>query len=157
MDNSENKSDLLLSESNRQIQLVMNNQEEDTIDLGNVFHNIKLKKRIFAWVLVLCLVMGVCAPLLLYQFTKSPLTVSSVVTLRYEVKGKQVEDLTAPDGTALNVNQISSSYVLQTALDGMNLPVDVNVGSVRSNIRIQTIMSEESRRTQEALAGLAEV
>ena len=52
---------------NKQIQLVVNHtgEEEDSIDLGNVFHNMKLKKRLFAWVLVLCLTVGVCAPLLL--------------------------------------------------------------------------------------------
>ena len=84
MDNNENRKGILPTDPNRQIQLVVNNnQEEDsTIDLGNVFHNMKLKKRIFAWVLVLCLTIGLCAPLLLYQFSKPELTVSSVVTLR---------------------------------------------------------------------------
>ncbi len=135
MDNNENRTDRLLTSNDRQIQLVVNNdQEENSIDLGNVFHNMKLRKRLFAWVLVLCMVVGVCAPLLLYQFTKAPLTVSSVVTLRYEapkeeyreglkdgtywlqdVEFEQVNDLTAPDGTDLDLNQITSSYVLQTA------------------------------------------
>lgn len=157
MDNNENRTDLLPTGNDRQIQLVVNNsQDEGGIDLGNVLYNMRLKTRIFAWVLVLCLVVGICAPMLLYQFSKSPLTVSSVVTLRYEVKGEPVTTLTAPDGTALDVNQITSSYVLQTALESMNLPADVNVGSVRSNIRIQTVLTDESRRTKEALAGLAE-
>ena len=40
MDNNENKTVLLPPEPNRQIQLVVNHTgEEDTIDLGNVFHN----------------------------------------------------------------------------------------------------------------------
>ena len=105
----------------QQIQLVLNSpdSEETTIDLGNVFHNMKLKSRIFAWVLVLCLLVGICAPLLMYQFTKQPLTVSSLVTLRYETpvrvqqrnargqtvwvvpenpEYEEVSDLTAPDG-----------------------------------------------------------
>ncbi len=68
MDNNENRTDMLSTGNNRQIQLVVNSSEDEgTIDLGNVFHNMKLKKRIFAWVLVLCLVAGVCAPLLLRQ------------------------------------------------------------------------------------------
>ena len=53
MDNNENKMDMPSSGNDRQIQLVVNNQEEGIINLGNVFHNMKLKKRIFAWVLVL--------------------------------------------------------------------------------------------------------
>lgn len=172
----ENKENMLPVEKERQIQLVVNsNQEEGTIDLGNVFHNMKLKKRIFAWVLVLCLFVGVCAPLLLYQFTKAPLTVSSVVTLRYEAPVKKdardiragkitlaeaelepVADLTAPDGTELDLNQITSSYVLQTVLDGMTLSNPITASVLRNNIGIRTVLTEDSQRTREALAGLAE-
>ena len=87
MENNEYRTDILPEGQNKQIQLVLNNTgEEDSIDLGNVFRNMKQKKRLFAWVLVLCLAVGICAPLLLYQFTKPELTVSSVVTLRYEVQ-----------------------------------------------------------------------
>ena len=176
MDSNENRTDVLPAGNDRQIQLVVNrNEGGDTVDLGNVFHNMKLKKRIFAWVLVLCLVLGVCAPLLLYQFTKSPLKVSSIVILRYEAPVKEdaeeiregkktlaeaefapVSDLSAPDGTELDLNQITSSYVLQTALDGMALSKPVTASMLRNNIGIQTILTDESQRTKEALAGLAE-
>ena len=172
----ENNENMLPVEKERQIQLVVNsNQDDGTIDLGNVFRNMKLKKRIFAWVLVLCLVVGVCAPLLMYQFTKAPLTVSSVVTLRYEApvekdarairEGKKtlkeaefepVTDLTAPDGTELNLNQITSSYVLQTALDSMTLSRPITADVLRNNIGIRTVLTEESQRVREALAGLAD-
>ena len=172
----ENNENMLPVEKDRQIQLVVNSsQEEGTIDLGNVFHNMKLKKRIFAWVLVLCLVVGVCAPLLLYQFTKAPLTVSSVVTLRYEApvardarairEGKKtlkeaelepVTDLTAPDGMELDLNQITSSYVLQAVLDSMTLSKPITADVLRNNIGIRTVLTEESQRTREALAGLAD-
>ena len=172
----ENNENMLPVEKDRQIQLVVNNnQEEGTIDLGNVFHNMKLRKRIFAWVLVLCLVVGVCAPLLLHQFTKAPLTVSSVVTLRYEApkaryraglrngtlklkdaEFEPVSDLTAPDGLELDLNQITSSYVLQTALDSMTLSKPITADVLRNNIGIRTVLTEESQRTREALAGLAD-
>lgn len=172
----ENKENVLPVEKERQIQLVVNNsQDEGTIDLGNVFRNMKLKKRIFAWVLVLCLVAGVCAPLLLYQFTKAPLTVSSVVTLRYEApvekdaaairEGRKtlaeaelepVTDLTAPDGMELDLNQITSSYVLQTVLDSMTLSTPISASVLRNNIGIRTVLTEESQRVREALAGLAD-
>ena len=166
---------------NRQIQLVVNRQTpaETTIDLGNVLHNMILKKRIFAWVLVLCLVVGVSAPLLLYQIKKPMLKVSSVVTLRYEAPVKVLEkkkdgsddkewvipedpeyapvsDLSAPDGKNLDLNQITSSYVLQTALNRLNLSHPVSVGALRNNISIQTVLTEESQKTKEVLAGLAD-
>ena len=172
----ENNENMLPVEKERQIQLVVNNtQEEGTINLGNVFYNMRQMKRVFAWILVLCLVVGVCAPLLLYQFTKAPLTVSSVVTLRYEApvardarairEGKKtlkeaelepVTDLTAPDGMELDLNQITSSYVLQTALDSMTLSKPITADVLRNNIGIKTVLTEESQRTREALAGLAD-
>ncbi len=157
MDN-ENRTEILPTDQNRQIQLVVNQNgdEEDSIDLGNVFHNMKLRKRLFAWVLVLCLVVGICAPLLLYQISKPELTVSSVVTLRYEVRGKMVTDLTAPDGTTLDLNQVTSSYVLQTALNGMTLSNTVTASELRRNISIRTVLTDDSLRIKEALAGLAE-
>jgi hypothetical protein len=175
LESSENRTDLI-PEGNRQIQLVLNQPAEDvdTIDLGNVFHNMKQKSRIFIWVLVLCLVAGGCFGLLWYQLGEKPLTVSSVVTLRYEAPveadawairaGRKtldmatlapVTDLTAPDGMELDVNQVTSSYVLQTALDGLGLPSAVTAENVRSNIRINRILTEESRRMQESLAGLS--
>lgn len=146
------------AEQNRQIQLVINqpSEEEDTIDFGNLLHNIKRKAGFFIPLLVLFLVIGLSVPLLVYQFTKSPLTVSSVVTLRYEVNGEPVSDLTAPDGTPLDLNQITSSYVLQEALDGFKLSKPITLGSLRNNIGIQTVLTEESQRAKEALVGLAE-
>ena len=158
--NEEKKDPVLSGEGDRQIRLVVDQSSSDevTIDLGNVFRNMKLKKRVFAWVLVLCLTVDICAPLLMYQFTKTPLTVSSVVTLQYEIpsQNRQVQDLTAPDGTALDLNQITSTYVLQTALDRIPLSKPITVSTLRPNLSIRTILTEESQRTKEMLAGLAE-
>ena len=179
MDN-ESRTELLPTDSNRQIQLVVNHtgEDEDTIDLGNVFHNMKVRSRLFAWVLVLCLVVGICAPLLLYQFSKPELTVSSVVILRYETpvkvlkKGENgaedewvvpenpeyapVSDLSAPDGSDLDLTQITSSFVLQTVLDGMMLSKPITAAALRNNISVTTMLTEESSRTKESLQGLAD-
>ena len=157
LENSENLNEMLPAEQNRQIQLVINqpSEEEDVIDFGNVFQNMKRKAGFFVPLLMLFLVIGLSVPLLIYQFTKSPLTVSSVVTLRYEVDDKPVSDLTAPDGTPLDLNQVTSSYVLQEALDGFELSKPITLGALRNNIGIQTVLTEESQRAKEALAGLA--
>ena len=141
--------DILPAGNDRKIQLVVNNNpDEDSIDLGNVFRNMKLKKRIFAWVLVLCLTLGACAPLLLYQFSHSMLTVSSVVTLNYNVPVKNgytaVKDLTAPDGKELDLNQISSSYVLQNAIKEIKLQDEelVTVMPINFNIDDNTCVQD---------------
>ena len=114
MDNEKKeRRDSLIPSGDRdsRIQVVVNQTRDDSemeIDLARVFHNMKLKMRIFAWVILLCFALGLCVPLLMYQFTKAPLTVSSVVTLRYDevsrnaagqsVSSGPVTDLTAPDG-----------------------------------------------------------
>lgn len=149
-------------ERDSRIQVVVNQNRDDSemeIDLGRVFHNMKLRLRVFTWVILLCLALGLCAPLLMYQFTKAPLTVSSVVTLKYDVVRRNAEgrivsstpvtDLTAPDGGELELNQVTSSYVLQTALEGLELSHPITLTNLRSNIRIDRILTENSRRQQE--------
>ena len=180
MDNNEIKKELHPQNQDHQIQLVVNRSDSDesTIDLGNVILNIKNRRRLFAWVLILCLTIGICAPLLLYQLNKPELTVSSIVTLRYEApvkvlkKGENgvkdewivpdnpkymlVEDLSAPDGTDLDLTQITSSFVLQTALDRMVLSKPITAAALRNNINVTTLLTEESSRTKESLQGLAD-
>ena len=165
MDNTEQKA--LTVDRDAQIQVVVQNPdwEDDSIDLGRVFLNMKKGKRVYAWVLVLCLVIGLCVPLLVYQFTKEPLTVSSLVTLKYNIPNEAysglaapteeiperipVTDLTAPDGTALDLSQVTSAFVLQNALSGIQLSQPVTLKNLRDNIRVERILTEESRQQQE--------
>ena len=143
---------LLPADKDTKIQLVMNapDSDETTIDLGRVLHNAKLKSRIFAWVLVLCIVLGLCAPLLLYQLNKPELTVTSVVTLRY------ASTLAAPDGSPLDLTAVTSAPVIQKALDGLALSRQVTIEQIRNNMTVTRVLTEESSREREILAGLAE-
>ena len=147
-----------LPKENSQIQLVVNRPESDetTIDLGRVFHNMKVKSRIFAWVLVLCLVAGVAAPILLYQFQKTPLTVTSVVTLRYDVPADKAGTLVTPDGADLDLTAVTSAPVLQKALENLTLSKPVTIENIRNNMTVTRVLTEESSRTQEILSGLAD-
>jgi hypothetical protein len=82
-----------------------------------------------------------------------------VVTLNYDVVQRDedgeivstdpVQDLTSPDGGELDLNQITSSYVLQTALEGLTLSQPLALADLRDNIRIDRILTEDSRRQQE--------
>ena len=135
-----------------QINLIVNQSDMDemvVINVARVLHTMKVKRRVFAWVILLCFAVGFCAPLLLYTFTQKPFTVSSVVTLKYDVDSSPVEDLTAPDGASLDLNQITSSYVLQTALDGLALSQPVTLTDLRNNVKIDRILTDDSRRQQE--------
>ena len=54
MENNERPAGQAPADKDTRIRLVMSPEADgDTIDLGRVFHNMKLKTRIFAWVLVL--------------------------------------------------------------------------------------------------------
>ena len=65
-----------------------------------------------------------------------------------------VFDLTAPDGTELDLNEVKSSYVLSNALDAVTLSRPISVSNLRRNIRIDRILTEDSRRQQEVAAGM---
>ena len=155
-----------IAEQGSQINLVVNQPDSDeiTIDLGNVFHNMKLSFRLFAWIMVLCMVIGACAPLLLYQIRKSPTTVYSAVNLKYDVIDEEdpeaeavpVTGLTAPDGTDLDLNEITSAYVLQNALSSIDLSEPISLSNLRQNITIQRILDEDSLRQQEILSAMLE-
>ena len=163
MDNKEQGATLVpVGDKEPRIEVVVNRPPDEggrEIDLARVFRNMKLKLRVFAWVILFCFALGLCVPLLMYQFNKARLTVSSVVTLRYNViqrnsegrivSNKPVEDLTAPDGGELDLGQITSSYVLKDALDGLELSHPLSLANLRNNIRVRRILSEDSRRQQE--------
>ena len=169
--NEVQKDEGLILDKNTQINLVMNNNDEEgEINLGRVFYTMWSKRQLYGWILTLCLLIGVSVPLIIYQFTKEPLTVFSVVTLNYEVdndeevleqdpeapKRIKVKDLTAPDGEELDLNQITSSYVLQNALNGLELTQPITLSNLRANVNITRTLSEESSRQQEILSQMIE-
>ena len=164
MENNERPSGNLLPEKDTRIQLVVNNtDDEDMIDLGRVLHNAKHGARVFSWVLVFCILVGVSAPLLLYQFQKPELTVTSVVSLRFELPEdlEDVEELQGllvdPEGKDLDLSVVTSSPVLQKAMEGLTLSKPVTLENIRNNMTVTRVLTEESSRTKEALAGLAGV
>ena len=152
---SENNQDRLAPlsiEKDSQINVVLNrtNGDDGAIDLMGVFHNMKVKRRVYAWVLILCVIIGMCAPLLMYQYRSNTLRVSSVVTLNYSLAdGSQVQRLIAPDGKELDLTQLTSAFVLQGALDNTSLADKISISALRDSIRIDRILTEDSRRQQE--------
>lgn len=181
MDTNERENDKSAHiDKDTRINLVLNNtQDSDVhIDLVNVFKNFKKLKRIYAWVLLLCFVASICASLLWYQATQPTLSVSSVVTLDYEVPNPvldpsksnyaslledetipryvPVTNLTAPDGSELDLGQITSSFVLQSAISDLQLSQPVTLTNLSSNIKIERILTEDSRRKQELAASMLE-
>ena len=153
------------------INVLIQNPDEDgqKIELVQVGRNFKKRTRVFIWLTVFCLLLGMGAGLLKYQLDKKPTTVSSVVTLDYDVLVKEydengelieteepeyepVKDLTDPLGNELDLNEITSSYVLQKAMSGLKLSQPISLSYLRAKIRIDRILTEESRRNQEMAA-----
>ena len=169
MNGNEERNSALSIDRDAKINLVVNSpagEEETEIDLGRVFRTMKERRRLFAWVTLLCLLVGICAPLVMYQTQKHLLTVTSMVTLNYNVEqmneGTQelvtspVTDLTAPDGTELDLNQIMSSYVLQRALNATELSQPITVSQLAGNLSVRKTLTEESSRQQEVLSAMVE-
>ena len=173
MDRNERDNDRSVRlDKDTQINVIVNSADaaDDTINLGRIIQNFKAKKRIYVWVLLLCLAAGVSLGLLWYQVSRKPTEVSSVVTLNYQIPNPRfnldqevsltnpltvpVTDLTSPDGTELDLNQITSSHVLNEALNGLELSHPVTLANLRSNIRINKILTEDSRRQQEVAASM---
>lgn len=158
-DRSQTDNNALSINKDSQINVVVNRTDEavDAIDLMGVFRYMKVKARIFAWLLLLCMVVGICAPLLLYQFKVRATRATSVVTLNYYLpNGKKVQGLQAPDGAELDLTQITSSFVLQKALDNTALSGKISVSSLRDSIHIDRILTEDSRRQQEVARKMLE-
>ena len=164
MDNKDAERDITIDRDAR-INVTVNRAPgaaDDVIELSHVFHNMKEKSRIYAWLIVLCMLVGLCAPLLMAQLDQKPLTVSAVVSLHYKVPVVDkrqiyyvdVSDLTAPDGTELDLNGVKSSYVLSNALEASTLSEPVSVSNLRRNIRIDRMLTEDSRRQQEVASGM---
>jgi exonuclease VII small subunit len=142
---------------NAQVNLYVNHtdEDEDEIDFGRVFHRMKCNWRSFLCMLICFAAIGVCVALIIYQATKEPQKVSSVVTLKYMVPDGSsgevitVSDLTAPDGTNLDLTQVYSSYVLRNALKDITLSEDISIEDIQSSIVIERMLTDESLRQQE--------
>ena len=162
-----NNHDLVI-DKDAQISVMLNHlgDDSDEIDLFSLFQTMKRKGAYYIWVLLLCFLLGASGGVLAYLVTKTSDTVSSVVTLNYEVPVEdlqgnitdyeRVSDLTAPDGEELDLNQITSAYVLQTALKGLELSHPVSLSDLQRNIQISRILSEDSRRQQEVASNMIE-
>ena len=157
----EKREKALMVGNDSKINVVVNRSTEGgaAIDLMSVFGLMKRRLRLYAWLIILFMVVGVCAPLLRYQFRDNSFRVASVVTFDYDVLDttnplitptpKPVEDLTAPDGTELDVSMLTSSYVLSEALRGVTLSEEITVAQLKNNISIERMLTEDSRRQQE--------
>ena len=128
-----------------QINVVVNRSGEadNAIDLMHVFHNMKIKTRIYAWVVILCMVIGLCAPLLLYQFRVGTTRVSSVVTLNYYLQnGKlvQLSDVFSSDYLPHNTSLICLLYFTKNNKLLIHIVKFVTIDWVKVKIKVKKLI-----------------
>ncbi|MCR5742924.1 MAG: hypothetical protein K6F92_04235 [Lachnospiraceae bacterium] len=163
IDKSVNNEDIVVDKSS-QINLVIKglDEEADSITLLGLLKGFKKTSDLFKWIVLLLVIVGMCVPLFIYQFNVPTYTATSIVTLDYDIEvetatGTEMEHvsgLVAPDGTDLDLSYITSSYVLQNALEGIVLSENITVSELRNSIAVQMVLTEESRRQQEIVENM---
>ena len=117
------------------------------LDLVRVFSNMGKKRRIYAWLIVACMLIGLAAPLLLAELRDKTENVSVVINLLYP----SAQNKLAPDGQPLDVNYIKSSYILQNSINKTQLSEKLPISSIERNISIEELLSEETRQKLEVV------
>ncbi len=146
------------------INLIVSNSDnvnEDAIVIGQVFHNMKMRVRVFIWIAILCIIAGILYPLLMYQFGREPVTVSSIVALNNEImvdqgnetnlKGKTNDKSALDRQNQVDLYEITSPKIIRKALDRVNLSKTISYLGIQNNLNIQTEeQSDEEDNTDEA-------
>nr|MCR5329764.1 hypothetical protein [Lachnospiraceae bacterium] len=122
------------------------------IDLVRVFENMGKKKKIYAWIIIACLLIGLAAPLLMAEMAEKTGRVSAVITLLYPEAKQQL----APDKTPLDMNYIASSYIIQNALNKAKLSTSIPISAIERNISITSLLSEDTRQRLEVVEKLTD-
>lgn len=159
----------LRQDDNSQVQVVIkreDNEYQDELDLLHIFVNMKQKRRIYAWVIILCLVVGLTAPMLWVELKDKSDTVSAVVTFDYPGGDKflapgEEAKLDEDEGNLdeldqIDLNYITSSYILQNALKKTKLSENITVSSLASNLSIEKLFTEETRQALEVMSKVLE-
>ncbi|MCQ2436339.1 MAG: hypothetical protein MJ101_05485 [Clostridia bacterium] len=128
------------------------NAGEVTIDLMEIVGFMKAKRRIFALLMAICVILGAAIPMVIHQLTADDVEAIAVVTFRYAgaANGK------APDGSALNVSDLKSSHIIQRAMDDVIISKDLSINDVAGNIEINGVLTEETMSQLEILQRMGE-
>lgn len=111
---------------------VVRYQQEDEIDLLNIFVFMKEKAGIFLTLTVLLALVGLAAMLFVNEQDKSTPSARAVVMVKYEEKH--------------NVSGITSAYVLRQAIDRSGLRGKISESQLSSNIVVNRVAKEEYRQ-----------
>lgn len=141
----------ILKDDNSKVEVVIKrdaNEQVEELDLLHIFVNMGKKKRIYAFLIILCMLVGLATPLLMAEFAERPESVQAIITLNFE----NADKLLAPDGEALDINYISSSYILQNAINRTKLSNSISVSALANNLKLERLLTEGTRQNLEVMS-----
>ena len=96
---------------------------------------------------LLIFLVSLAGAVLIYQYADSKQSYTASVVIRYTNNG--ISDGLAPDGSSLDVNEIYSSTVISQAMDALG--ASGRLSSIRSNITVTPVISDDQQTINEAL------
>lgn len=138
--------------NSKKIDLYINNNEdaEQGISIMNVFSRLGQRFKIYVFVIVMCFILGLLAPTMMYTFKDKK--DNAVAVLGFDYSGAASER--APDGSALDITLLKSSYIIQNALNNVTLSKEVSTAQVQANLAISRPLTDDTKRQQEVLETL---
>ena len=121
--------------------------EEAELSLFNVFVNMRKTLRLYAWIILLCLSIGLAAPYSIMLLKDKTASVSGVITFQYA----KASDGQTPDGRTLDVNLLKSSNIIAQAIKKTHLSKEISVNSVAQNISISRMLSDNAKKQLEIM------
>ena len=141
-------------EDSKKIDLYINNQEgqEQGISIMNVFSILGKKFKIFGWLMLSTLLLGLLVPTFMYTFKIKNEQAVSVLSLDYEAANEGKD----PNGDDLDITYLKSSYIVNNALKNVTLSKKLSTAQVQNNIKITGILTDETKQQKEILDKLLE-
>lgn len=133
-----------LQKDSTKIYLQVENPEDNgqQIDIVNVVTDMKKKKRLYGYLLVFAVCIGVCLGLIVagvqYLVGKNSYA-RAVISFQYE----GIEDGLDPNGAAFDVNKIKAPVVIEDALKMLSI-TDISAEDIRKNIVIEGVIPEDA-------------
>jgi hypothetical protein len=125
------------------LQVDNGDNNDDDIDLVNVFVNMAKRKKIYGYAFLLAICVGIlagCVKIFAGQIGKTDEHYAqAVITLQYQ----GIDEGLAPDGASLDINKLKSPTVIGNALDTIG-ETEFTVENIRSNISIEGVIPEDA-------------
>ena len=139
-------------EESKKIDLYINSQEdqEQGISFMNVFSTLGKRFKIFGWLMLSTLLLGLLVPTLMYTFKNKSEQAVSILALDYEEANVGKD----PNGENLDITYLKSSYIVNNALNNVTLSKKLSTAQVQNNLKITGILTDETKQQQEILNNL---